>query len=79
MRTLLGEDQEHDRVVRRSDEIVDLLALVRKKLLAYQSEFSREKNSPFADYLGELTGELARIVKQGIVDIERSSSMMSPD
>lgn len=74
----LIEDQEHDQLVRRSDEVVDFLALVRKKLLAFQTEFKRA-GSPFADYLAEMMGEMARVTRQGVVDIERSAAMLSPD
>ncbi len=80
MRALLAEegDPEHNRLVKRSDDLADFLGQVRKKFLAYQSEFKRE-HSPFGGHLAELTEQLARISKDAIVDIEKSSSLLEPD
>lgn len=80
MSALLSEegDPEHNRLVQRSDDLTDFLALVRKKFLAYQAEFNKD-HSPFALHLAELTGQLARLSKDAIIDIEKSASLLEPD
>lgn len=75
----LLEDADHDRLVRRADSLADELGGLRKKLLAFQAEFKREVQSPFALHLADLTGQLARLAKDGIVDIEKSASLLEPD
>ncbi len=79
LRTLLGEDQEHDALVHKADALTDLLELVRKKLQAFQTDFKRHHASPFAGHMSELSGEVARILRTAIVDIEKSSSLLEPD
>ena len=80
MRALLAEegDPDHSRLVKRSDDLADFLGSVRKKLVAYQAEFKRER-SPFGMHLAELNEQLARISKDAIIDIEKSASLLEPD
>lgn len=75
----LIEDSEHDGLVKKSDDMADFMELVRKKMLAYQALFKRSDHSPFAAHLAELAGELARILRQATVDVEKSAALLEPD